>query len=160
MKDVTKLTATDFRVRPVWKYSGSDSPSETAVEPVKNLPVKSLSGALAGVEVTLACGRKVAAFLGNIEIDQPKSTEHFVTLSIFGERGDIFHLARYHDFDYQERGPDALVAFLKMKKEEVFPISWDVRHLVTGTPSATSGEIPVEPRERLSRAHLIALSIP
>jgi hypothetical protein len=160
MKDVTKLTPADFRSHPVWKYSDSDEPSETTVEPVKKLPVKSLAGALAGAEVTLACGKKAAAFLGNIEVGQPKSTEHFLTLSMFGVRGEIFHLSRYHDVDYARRGPDVLAAFLKMKKEEVFPISWDVRHLVSGAPAAAHGEILSEPRERLSRAHLIALAVP
>jgi hypothetical protein len=160
MKDVTKLTPADFRAHPVWTFSGSDEPSETTVEPVKKLPVKSLAGALVGVEVTLACGKKVAAFLGNIEVDQPKPTEHFLTLSVFGERGEIFHLSRYHDFDYQDHGPDALAAFLKMKKEEIFPITWDVRHLVSGAPTAVHGQILSEPRERLSRAHLIALAVP
>jgi hypothetical protein len=160
MKDVTKLTPADFRAHPVWKFSDSDEPSETAVEPVKKLPMKSLAGALAGVEVTLACGKKVPAFLGNIEVDQPKPTEHFLTFSVFGERGEIFHLSRYHDFDYQDHGPDALAAFLKMKKEEIFPIAWDVRHLVSGAPAAVHGQILSEPRERLSRAHLIALAVP
>jgi len=160
MKDVTKLTPADFRAHPIWKFSDSDESNETAVEPVKKLPVRSLAGSLAGVEVTLACGEKVAAFLGNIEVDQPKPTEHFLTLSVFGDRGEIFHLSRYHDFDHHERGPDALAAFLKMQKEEVFPVSWDVRHLVSGAPAAVYGQILAEPRERLSRAHLIALAIP
>jgi len=37
MKDVTKITPADFRAHPVWKFSDSDEPSETAVEPVKKL---------------------------------------------------------------------------------------------------------------------------
>jgi hypothetical protein len=160
MKDVTKLTPADFRAHPVWTFSDTDESDETAVAPVKKLPVQSLAGALAGVDVTLACGKKVVAFLGNIEVDQPKPTEHFLTLSVFGDRGEIFHLSRYHDFDYQELGPDALAVFLKMKKEEVFPISWDVSHLVSGAPAAVRGQILAEPRERLTRAQIIALAVP
>jgi hypothetical protein len=38
-------------------------------------------------------------------------------------------MARYHDIDSDTRGPDALAAFLKMKKEEIFPITWDIRQL-------------------------------
>jgi hypothetical protein len=160
MKDVAKITPADFQAHAVWKFTGRNDPSETAVEPVKKLPAKSLGGALAGVEVTLAYGKKVAAFLGNIDVEQPRSTEHFITLSVFGEHGEIFHLARYHDVDFAERGPEALAAFLKMKKEEVFPISWDARHLVLGAPSAAHGQILAEPRKRLSKAHLIALAVP
>ena len=160
MKDVTQLTVSDLREHPVWRFTGGDQPSETAVSPVKKLPVTSLTGSLVGCEVRLASGTKMMALLGNIDATNARLTEHFLTLSVYGGDGVVFHLARYHDFDAGERGPDALAAFLKMKKEEVFPIEWDVRSVVTGLPAALRGKIEASPKERLTIAEIIALAVP
>jgi hypothetical protein len=160
MKDVTHLTPADLREHPVWRFSGNDEPSETAVRPVKKLPVKSLTGSLVGCEVRLACGKKMMALLGNLDLEKASLTEHFLTLSIYREDDEIFHMARYHDFDSSERGPDALATFLKMKKEEIFPIAWDVRHLAVGSPSSLQWSIEAIPKERLTRAQIIALAVP
>jgi hypothetical protein len=159
MKDVSKLTPVDLCEHPVWRFMGSDEPSETCVRPVKKLPVKSLSGSLVGCEVGLACGKKMIALLGNLDSENVRLTEHFLTLSIYRADGKIFHLARYHDIDFTRRGPDALSTFLKMKKKDLFPIEWDVRHLVVGGPDALHGSIESKPKERLTRAQIIALAV-
>lgn len=160
MKDSSQLTSADLREHPVWRFTGSDEPSETSVRPVWKLPVKSLVGSLVGCEVRLAGGKKMMALLGNLDVEQARLTEHFLTLSVYREDGEIFDLARYHDPDSSERGPDAMAAFLGMRKEEIFPIAWDVRHLVVGGPGALSGLIEATPRERLTRAQIIALAVP
>jgi len=160
MKDVSQLTSADLREHPVWRFTGGDEPSETAVRALKKLPVKSLTGSLVGCEVRLACGKKMMALLGNLDVEKARLTEHFLTLSIYRDDGEIFHMARYHDFDSSERGPDALAAFLKMKKEDIFPIAWDVRHLVIGAPNGLHGLVEAVPKERLTRAQIIALAVP
>jgi hypothetical protein len=70
-----------------------------------------------------------------------------------------FVLARYHDFDYAERGPDALATFLGRSVAEVFPISYDLTPHVIGDLDALVGKLPQQPRERLSRAEIIAMSV-
>jgi hypothetical protein len=160
MKDVSKLIATDLRLFPVWRYTGSDSPTETAVCPVKRLPAKSLAASLVGVDVTLACGKTLLALVGNVDVSNPRLTRLFMTLSIYRDDGAVFHLARYHDYDIAERGPDQLARFLNMKREQVFPIAWDVSRFADGDPGALRGVVEVEPRERLTRSEIIALAVP
>ncbi len=160
MKGVSELTLSDLRQHPVWRYTGRDEPSEIAVRPVKKLPVTSLAGALVGCNIRLASGRNLMALLGNLDAANAELTEHFLTLSVYRDDGAVFHLARYHDRDAGERGPDALAAFLKMKKEEVFPIAWDARSVVAGNPVALHGKIEAAPKHRLTREQVIALAVP
>lgn len=160
MKDVTLLTIADFRTYPVWKFTGSDARGETLVRPVKRLPVKSLGASLVGVDVVLSCGQKVFAMIGNVSVDNPKLTEHFVTLSFYPKDGAIFHLSRYFDFDYAQHGPKQFAAVLGLKTKDIFPISWDVSAVAQGRSEALSGTITEIPRERLSRAEIIALAVP
>ena len=115
MKEVSQLTVSDLREYPVWRFTGSDEPSELAVRPVKKIPVQSLTASLVGTDVRLASGKKLMALLGNLDVEKARLTEHFLTLSVYRDDGMVFHLARYHDHDFGERGPDALATFLKMK---------------------------------------------
>ena len=98
--------------------------------------------------------------LGNIDPTNPRLTEHFLTVSVFRSDGALFHLARYHDLDAIERGPAALAAFLGLSLKAVFPLSYDVSAIVTGLPEVVRGTITSEPRERLTRAEVIALAVP
>jgi hypothetical protein len=66
-------------------------------------------------------------------------------------RGKWVHLARYHDFDYTTRGPDALSLSLGLGVDEVFPIFYDIRAYAGGNPLALTGRFLKEPREKLSR---------
>ena len=159
MKDVSRLTITDLEKHPLWRFTGSDDPAETCVAPVVSLPVTSITGMLVGSPVQLASGKKVMALLGNLDSESIRHTQHFLTISIFRDDGALFHMARYHDFDANERGPDAMAAFLNMQKEEIFPILWDVRHLVTGGTTFLHGMIYETPTERLSRSEIIALAV-
>jgi len=163
MSDLTKkieeLTVADLEAFPVWQYANSDQRGETAVRPVKRTPGKSLTGRFVGTQVRLANGAKVWALIGNVDASNPRLTQHFLTLSVFRE-GRWFTMARYHDFDANERGPEALAAFLGLRVEDVFPISYDISRCSLGDPAALVGNIAKEPREKLTRAQIIALAVP
>jgi hypothetical protein len=159
MKDVSRLTIADLRSHPVWKFTGGDEPSETLVRAVKKLPVNSLSASIVGTDVTLACGKKVFASISNVDVDNARVTQHFVTLTFHREDGEVFHLARYHDLDHSERGPTQLAAFLGLPKADVFPISWDVSSFANGSTDAVRGWITEFPQERLSPSQIIALTM-
>jgi hypothetical protein len=89
------------------------------------------------------------ALIGNYNVTNPRDTQHFLTLSI--ERGgEWFHLARYHDVDFTDRGPEALARFLGLHVDDVFPISVDVRRYVRGDPKALIAIVLKEPQERLT----------
>jgi len=108
--------------------------------------------------VRLANGSQRWALIGNIDTGNPRSTEHFLILSIDRD-GKWFTLARYHDFDYADCGPEVLSRFLELTVDEIFPISFDVRPYTEGDPAALVGTITKEPRERRSEAELMAMAV-
>jgi hypothetical protein len=158
-KRVENLTEADLVASSVWQYVNSDERGETLVRPVKRLPVKNLTGKEVATRVTLANGSTPWALIGNIDVTNPRLTGHFLTLSILRD-GQWFTMARYHDFDAAERGPDALAKFCGLGVDDVFPISYDIAHASLGDPSTLVGMIEKEPRERLTRAQIIALAVP
>jgi len=158
MKPVDELTVDDLREHSVWQYT-SLGDDESYVRPIKRIPVTSLTGKEVGTEVALANGDRVWALIGNVDGTNPRLTSHFLTLSVERD-GRWFHLARYHDFDADERGPKQLAAFLDLAVDDVFPISYDLRSYVKGASEALHGTIPAEPAERLTRAEVIALAVP
>jgi hypothetical protein len=159
-KPVEQLTVDDLKAFPVWQYTNADEDiGETVVRPVKRLPVTALNGRVVGAQVTLANGSRRWALLGNVDPNNPRLTQHFLTLSVF-DQGRWFTMARYHDFDADERGPEAVAAFLGLPTDAVFPISYDVRPYCRGEARALAGTIEKEPRERLTRAQIIALAVP
>jgi len=148
VKAAESLTVSDFEAHPVWQFVNNDVLGETMVKPVRKLPVVELTGKIVGTRVDLANGGKAWALIGNVNPWNPRKTEHLVTLSI--ERGgEWFHLARYHDFDYEERGAEALSLFLGLGVDEVFPISSDLRRYAEGDAAALVGSVLKEPRKRL-----------
>jgi hypothetical protein len=156
---ITSLQVGDIEKDAVWQYSESEQGDDTVVRPVKRLPVKNLTGKVVATKVRLANGSLVWALVGNVDIGNPRLTEHFLTLSIEKD-GRWFALSRYHDFDYSERGPEALAKFLDLPVNEVFPISYDIAQYVKGVSAALSGAILKEPHEKLTRAEIIALAVP
>ena len=158
LKQIELLTAADLLAHPVWQYTNRDGSGETFVRAVKQLPVKNLTGKVVGTQVRLANSKQVWGLLGSLDPSNPKLTEHFITLSIERD-GDWFSLARYHDFDYADRGPDALARFLDLSVDEVFPICFDIRRFAQGDPAALAACIQKEPTERLSRAEVIAMGV-
>ncbi len=158
IKPAESLTVADFEAHPVWEFLNDDEIGETMVRPVKKIPVRSLANKILGTQVRLANGLQVWATIGNFDVTNPRATQHFLFLSI--ERGGKwFHLARYFDFDFTGRSPDALARFLGLSVDDVFPISVDVRRYVQGNPAALTAIVLKEPRERLTRAELIAMSV-
>jgi len=118
-----------------------------------------LTGKLVGMQVVLANGTPVWALMGNVDASNPRLTAHFRTLSV--ERGGTwFHLARYHDFDANERGPEQLATFLDLAVDDVFPISYDLLPHSKGDPKALRGTIQAKPSEVLTRDQIIALAVP
>lgn len=157
-KKVEEMTAADIEAFPVWQYTNSDEPGETVVRPIKKTPVKNLNGRLVGTQVRLANGSNAWALIGNVDPSNPRLTQHFLTLSVF-RKGKWFTMARYHDFDSEERGPDALAAFLGLQVTEVFPISYDISRFSLGELGALVGVIEKEPLEKLTRAQIIGLAV-
>lgn len=107
----------------------------------------------------LANGNRVWALIGNLDTKNARMNEHFLTLSVV-HNGKWFDLARYHDHDYVDHGPDALAHFLGLSIDDVFPISYDVRRYAKGEAEALAGTVQKKPRVRLSRAEIIAMAVP
>lgn len=159
IKTAESLSISDLKKHPVWEFVNIDEIGETAVRPIKKLPSKSTVGRLIGVEVVLANGVKQWSMLGNVKSANPTLNQHFITLSVL-RQGKWFHLSRYHDIEYSKFGPSKLAAFLHLNVDEVFPISYDITHLVEGDSAVLIGKILEEPKEKLSRAQIIGLAVP
>ncbi len=140
----------------VWEYvPETDDHDETWVVPTK-IPVSSLDGRVAALNVCLACGTTIPALLSNIDLRSNTLNEHLRSVSLMKADSDRFHLARYHDFDYGRRGPQALAEYLKLSLADVFPLTYDLSGLAIGDAACLMGRIPVEPAERFTRAEIIA----
>ena len=159
MKPIEALEVGDLQAHAVWQYADVDGANETLVRPIKRLPVAHLAGRVVATRVQLANGACVWALLGNIDESNARLSGHFLTVSVVQDKR-WFTLARYHDFDYSENGPDALAHFLGLPIDEVFPIAYDIREYVKGDNAALVGLVPKEPRERLARSEIIALAVP
>jgi len=157
-KPIASLRVSDLEKYRVWQFTTNDPADETAVRPIKRLPVSTLMGKLAGARISLANGERLWALVGNLDEQNAQLNEHFVTLSI--ERsGCWFHLARYHDADYDQTGPEGLARFLGLPVDDVFPISYHVREYVKGNPPLLDGIVLKEPRVRLTSSQLIAMAL-
>lgn len=159
LKTPETLTPSVLRKTPVWEFVNDDELGELAMRPVKKLPVKNLNGRLVGTELLLANGCRVWGLLGNVKVSNPRFNEHFMTVSAQRD-GQWFMMSRYHDYDAAERGPKALADFLGMAVDEVFPISYDISGISLGEIDSLVGRVEKEPRERLTRAQVIALAVP
>ena len=158
-KNADMLTEKDFQAHPVWQFVDANDKGELSVRPVKALPSRNLDGKLVGCRVSFANGSTHFAMLGNINSENHRQTEHFLTLSIWKE-GKWFHLSRYFDPDLRKRGPDALSKFVGLKKSDIFPVSYDLRKYSKGVVHSLVGNIEALPKEKLSRKEIIALAVP
>jgi len=158
-KPIESLKPIDFETTQVWAYTNSDKIGETVVRPIKKIPVNSLTGKLVATQVCLANKSVVWALVGNVDSQNSQLTEHFLTISLY-HNDKWFTLARYHDINFSENGPEALAFFLGLGVDDVFPISYDLSRFAKGEQAALVGMINKEPREKLTRAEIIALAIP
>jgi hypothetical protein len=159
-KPVSKLEVQDLQRFPVWEYllSEGEGQDETVVVPVGALPVGDLTNRLVGTEVRLNNGRYCWALLENVDLRSARATRHFLSVSLARE-GQWFSLARYHDVDYEQRGPQELAGFLDLSRGDVFPISYDISAFSEGDPDVVQGQIPDHPEEKLSEDELIELAL-
>lgn len=155
-KKVEALTVKDIDTHPVWRYLNDNQIGETAVQPVLHLPVNNLDGKVVGTRVKLSNREILWAFIGNMSVSSQELNEHFLTITILRD-GERFAMARYHDPDYEKRGPKAMANFLGLQVDQVFPISYDLRQYVKGNPDVLVGEIRKEPRKKLTGDQLIAM---
>ena len=158
MKTINSLQIQDLEAHAVWRYNGSNPEGEPLVRPVKSLPVANLQNKIVGTRVSLANGLNVWALVENADSSNPTMNEHFLTLSV-PQRDSWFPLARYHDFDYADRGPNALARVLNLDLNQVFPIAYDLRAYSKGNPAALAGTIVSEQDQRLSKSQLMDLVI-
>ena len=158
MKPLPSITIDDFRRWPVWEYVPEDEGDEPLLRQVAKLPVHDLSNRIVGTRVVLSNGTGHWGMLGNITLNDKRSTEQFLTLSI-EHNSKWFDLARYHDVDYTRRGPPQLAQFLGLETDAIFPIAYDISALAHGLPAIVKGAIPVHPSETLSQDELISLAV-
>ena len=127
------------------------------VTPHTKLPVCSLDSCLIGSEVQLACGTKVWALVGNVSTNDAYANKHLMGFTLFND-GKLFHLARYHDPEYDHNGPAGLAKFLGIAIDDIFPIQYDFRSFVSGgDPAALAGTIDKNPTELLNEDQLMDL---
>src|SRR6266487_124921 len=119
IKNVEDLKINDLQKFPVWQYINNDSIGETAVKPIKRIPVKSTNGKIFGVKVSMANHHKIWAMIQNVDATNSRLTELFLTIALEYD-SKWFLLARYFDYDYEQNGPAALATLLKMEVDEVF----------------------------------------
>lgn len=158
-KPVSELDVRDLADSPVWEFVlDDDGGGETAVRSVQQTPVDTLSNRLVGAQVWLHNGMSKWAVLSNLTLRESRRTQHFRTLWIEND-GEWFEMARYFDVDYERRGPHQLAAFLGLRVDEVFPISYDISHIAVGSPGVLRAEIEARPPERLTEDELIDLAL-
>lgn len=155
-KLVENLTIADLQEFPVWQFCNIDEKGETAVRPVKRIPVTNLASKAVGTQVTLANGIKVWATISNVDPQSPRKTQHMITLVVHKD-DRWFPLARYFDAGIDSYGPKALAHFLGMRIQDVFPITYDLTPYVKGDIAALRGTVEENPRERLTEREIIRL---
>jgi hypothetical protein len=157
-RPLADLCSADLDACPVWQYSLRDSrdPSDPLLVPVNRIPSRNPLGKLFAVELALRGGQRVWGLVGGVNARDARLTQHMATLALH-RNSKWFLLARYHDPDYSTRGPAQLADFLGIPVEDVFPIAFDVAHLVEGSPEALRGTVERDPVGRLDEAGLIDL---
>jgi hypothetical protein len=156
-KSLPSLTVADISKHPLWRFTNNDE-DELEVESLTTPPVGDLSGVIAGIQVKLADGTQRWALLQGISRDGQPVNEHF--LSITMERGGKwFPLARYHDVAIETYGPIALARFLEKPAECIFPIHYDLRHVLESISDQLVGTVHLEPKQRLTREEIIASAL-
>lgn len=162
MKTFSDITPDDLRQYPVWEFANDVedvTSDESYLRPVRDLPITDPGNRIMGTIATLANGDQVPAILQNVNLDSPYATEHLISVTVFNRAGEAFPLARYHDIQIDEYGPEQLAAFMKLTVRDVFPISYDISDIAVGDHDCVRREIPVRPRRLLSSSEIIAMAV-
>jgi|SRR5580698_1385171 hypothetical protein len=138
IKYSNKLTIQDFKEFPVWEFTSKHEhirpDGELVVIPVRNLPVSSLDGRFVGTEVKLASDCFLMAVLLGINLVKPKPISEMVIY----RANETFMFRRNAP---GVSGPEQLAQFLRLRLEDVFPISYDISQFAIGDAGAIKGEI-------------------
>ena len=145
---------------PVWEFLNDDEhpAGDTAMRPVEKLPADHFDGRLFGTTVRLADGSLLPAAISDLGFGPKKYRHHFRSLTVFA-KGRRFRLAKYFQLWYDSEGPDALAAFLKKKRKEVFPISYDISQLAVGPADVVRGTFEAEISDPIPRDHLMRILV-
>lgn len=159
IKPMENLQIGDFEKHPVWEYINDDELGESMAKPVVQIPVNNMSGRVCGTKVKMANGNTIWAALSNLSVDNEFRNKYLLSVSLF-VGNQIFHLARYHDVEYDRCGPNALSKLLGFQVKEVFPISYNLRGVVhNGSGDPVKGQVLDAPVHRLSRIEIIDLAV-
>lgn len=153
-RPIVSIPLDELLDRRVWEYDLNEAAyeseqDETWVLPVQSLPVRDLANRVVATKVVLANGTSVPALISNVFLEAESATKEFITISLW-LTDKWFPLARYFDPECETFGPDALAAALGLRKEDVFPIRYDISQVVVGSESVVKGEVKAEPTQRLS----------
>jgi len=82
-KRVDELGPADFSDYPIWEFVAEEvEQDETFMLPVAQRPVDHMNGRLIYTQVVFSCGRAIPALLGNLSVDDPRSTRTFLRSSM------------------------------------------------------------------------------
>ncbi|MFN7733469.1 MAG: hypothetical protein ACK5OB_16350 [Pirellula sp.] len=157
MKAVDTLTQHDLEKHRVWRFANNRE--EWTLKPVTRLPCVDLKNKVASTKLMFADGSVHWGLVGNFDVEDRASNEHFLTVSILHE-GRWFHLARYFDHDFSERGPEALAAFFSKSMDEIFPISGSLAGLLAASANDLELIVPAKPSKMLRLEELMAMAVP
>ncbi len=147
------LNRQDFNRHPVWEFQvGSEWlpwRDETWLSPVKRLPVESLDNRLVGTILKLANGQAVRGTLGNISLRNARATRQFIDVEI-SHNGKSYQLQRAAAPMTPYLNAQGLAEALRLRIEQVFPITYDLSDVAVGDPKIIKGSIEAELPENLS----------
>ena len=157
MKAIDKLSQADLEKYRIWRFKSIRGDFE--ITPVKKLPSPDLRNKVASMPLKFADGTLCWGIVGNFDAENQQANQHFITLSLL-HNGTWFHLARYFDFDYAVRGPEALASAFAKPIDRVFPISGSLEGLVVARPENLHFSVAAKPSVILSLDQLMELAVP
>jgi hypothetical protein len=139
MKAVTEISTTDLAEHPIWEYCDSTNEDGYALVPLTDLPVDSLDQRIVGTRVTLGNGTMLWAVLSGGDLSLPTFVEEDSGLILYVDDERV-SLGSAWERELPGYGAGDLCRKLGLTMEEVFPITFDVSHLVTGDRPALRGQ--------------------
>jgi hypothetical protein len=140
-KPVNRLTRADFTAFPIWEYAedeeGVERQDETYVRPVDSPVVPRAGYTHVAAEFTAPNGRKYSGFVTVSTLDIAPDVCQGV---IFHGRASLF-VSNPEAFGFQESRKQLLAA-LKVREDEVFPLSFRLNAPIAGHTSPFAGVLP------------------